>query len=131
MLLNVITVYLISFFSFTFLIYFFYTLLAVPFSYKLPLKLNNFLENLVNDYFVMILLLVIFSLINSAMFQIKHMLFYGMNMVISFTAIVFLASFIAKYLVNTFNMTQKSKTISYIILFILQLTLYSALILQN
>lgn len=129
MVLNFILIYLYIFFILSFIMYFAYSMIIVPEAVKLSSSIKNKFESIISDYALLMVLLLIFLLINNSFFHINHILIILIEYIIGLSCGVFLASFISNKLVNHYKMMPKSKIISYILLFLLIFSLYTAVFL--
>ncbi len=96
MALTIITIYLQVFFLLSFTFYFIYSLVIVPFSYKISFKVNTMLSDIVNDYMIMLAILTAFLFINYTYINVYHPLITSMLVFLIYSICVLLSWFIAK-----------------------------------
>lgn len=128
MITNLITLYMQIFCIITFASYLIYVLAVVPLYKSLPLKIIKIYDSVMFDFAIFMVILMVFYALNQSIFHIKHTLFISIELMITLSSGVLLSSLVSHFAVNSFNMSNLSAYISYLLLFIFLFVLYIAVV---
>lgn len=123
-MVNFITLYMQIFCILSLVMYITYTLVIIPFRATLPLNITKIFDSVIIDFVLFMAILTIFYILNNTVFHIYHALFISIELMITISMGILLASVISYFATSNFNISQLAKYIIYLVLFILFFMFY-------